>query len=384
MRLKLCTILLISMLPFNLYSQIEDEIRAYVDTSEAMVQQGRLLMLKELNQNNLAKTREIYNYLTELTKDGPYAAFYYNEELYINMLTNDWEAVDKLMLNYDYRNDLVYTGSEDLAKKTQGMISLNSQSVELSCEKSNLNEQAKMLIRALITYLGSDEQGDEYNSFLSAYKRKYPNQRYESFEKKFMPAKNIIAAWSFSLGSGMVFPTGDLGLDFPENALFNFGMDINVNKVYASFYIQGSSLKLQRPFYVFSGNDTMDFVLDEKFDYFEGGLKGGYFLIRSKKFQLAPYVSILGSSLKSTKYSEPEDDDLEYEIFNSFAYGVGLHTEMKLYEFKKKHIYYGNPDTYLSIKLDAGYNKIAKFKDNTSIGDLPYFSLAFVFGLGKF
>ncbi|HLN53668.1 MAG TPA: hypothetical protein VK212_08160 [Lentimicrobium sp.] len=384
MRVKILTILLIALLPFQLYSQIEDEIRAYVDTSESMVQQGRLLMLKELNQNNLGKTREIYDYLTALTKDGPYAAFYYNEELYINMLTNDWETVDKLMMDYDYRNDLVYQSSRDLAVKTQAMVSINSQSLTESCEKSSIDEQPKMLIRALLTYLDSDEHDDKYNALISAYKKKYQNQKYESFEKKFMPVKNIIAAWSFSLGSGMVFPTGDLGLDFPENVAINFGMDVNVNKVYASLYIQGSSLKLQRPFYVYSGSDTMKFAFDEKFAYFEGGLKGGYFLIRNNTFQLAPYVSILGSSLKSTKYSDPEDDDLEYEIFNSFAYGAGLHSEIKLYEFKKKIPSYGNPDTYLSFKLDAGYNKIAKFKDKTSIGDIPYFMAALVFGLGKF
>ncbi len=384
MRLKLFTILTILIFPFHLYSQIGDEIRAYVDSSEVMVQQGRRLMLKELGKNNLLKIREIYDYLNEMTKDGPYAAFYYNEDLYINMLTNDWKSVDKLMLNYDFRNQMVYEGSGDLVQKTATMLSQNSQAVALSCEASNIDDQPKMLIRLLLSYLQSGEQNEEYNALLADYKKKYPNKKYDSFEKKFMPSKSIKGSWSFSLGSGMVFPTGNLGLDFPQNACFNFSMDFNIHKVYSSLYIQGANLKLQRPFNVVSDFDTTSFVLDEKFTYFEGGLKGGYFLIRSNRFHLAPYASILASSLESTKYSDPADDDLEYEIFNSFAYGAGLHTEVKIYEFEKKNHYYGNPDTYFSFKLDAGYNKIAKFKDKTSLGDIPYFTLAIVFGMGQF
>lgn len=384
MRVKLITILIIVIFPFHLYSQIEDEIRAFVDTSEVIVQQGRRLMLKELNNDNLVKTREIYDYLTKLTKDGPYAAFYYNEDLFINILTNDWESVNKLMLDIDFRNQMVYPGSGDLVQKLTAMISQNSQSVTLSCESSTIDEQPKMLIMALLTYLESEEGDEEYNALLSAYKKKYPNHRYESFERKIMPSKSIKASWGITLGSGMVFPTGDLGMDFSQNVSYNFGMDVNIQKVYSSLYIHGASLQLQRPFNVVSDYDTLSFSLNEDFEYFEGGLKGGYFLVRSNRFHLSPYVSLLASSLESTKYSDPEDDDLEYEIFNSFAYGAGLHTEFKIYEFGKNNHYYNNPDTYISIKLDAGYNKIAKFKDKTSIGDFPYFNLAFVLGMGKF
>lgn len=62
MRGKLLIVLIISVIPFKLFSQIDQEIKAYVDSSEVIVQQGRRLMLKELNDNNLAKTREIYEY----------------------------------------------------------------------------------------------------------------------------------------------------------------------------------------------------------------------------------------------------------------------------------------------------------------------------------
>jgi hypothetical protein len=73
---------------------------------------------------------------------------------------------------------------------------------------------------------------------------------------------------------------------------------------------------------VTSDTDTLNFELNEKFSYLDAGLKGGYFIVRSNRFHLAPYASISGSHLESTKYDDPKDKDLEYEIFNSFTYGI--------------------------------------------------------------
>lgn len=133
----------------------------------------------------------------------------------------------------------------------------------------------------------------------------------------------------------------------------------------------------------YSDTDTLDFVEGEKFTYFDGGLKAGYFLIRSKRFHLAPYVSVSGGFLESTKFEYEEDDDLEWEIFNSFTYGGGLHTEILLYEIPGNEYSTGSPG-YFSLKLEAGYNKILKFKDTYAEGDMPYFICALVLGFGRF
>jgi hypothetical protein len=374
------------LLPFSSYSQIGNEIRSYVDSTELLVQNGRRMILRELNNGNLVKTKEIYTYLSQATENELYSAFYYVEDLYINMLVADWEEVNRIMLQYDkLSGKVVYPNSQEIISKLYEMISDHREAIADHCENSQINDEAKMLISILFQYLEKGSSDLLYNEKLDAYNKKYEVQKYESFKTGFLPKKIIKTSWNYSFGSGMVFPTKDLASSFSNNATFNFGMDFNIHKVFTSFHIQGTNLKLKQAFTTYSEYDSLSFKLNEKFSYFEGGVKVGYFLIRSNRFHVTPYLSISGSTLESTKFKDPEDDDLEYVVFNSFTYGAGLHTEVKLYEYENKGMYYYGSNTgFLSLKLDAGYNKIAKFEDDYARGDTPYFICAFVIGFGKF
>ncbi len=386
MKRNLIVILITILLPFCSFSQIGMEIASYVDSTEILVQKGRKFILKEITDSNPIKTIEIYDYLTEVTKNEQYSAFCYLEDLYINMLVGNWETVYNQMLEYEkYKNKIVYPNTQELVPKLYDLTLRNKKAILLSCDMSQIDEQAKMLISALLKYIEKELTDNEYNDKLVEYKKKYKNQKYESFVKGFMPKKIIKASWNFSLGSGMVFTTGDLSTSFSNNASFNMGMDFNIHKVFTSLYLHPTSLKLRDPFIATSDIDTLKFALNEKFSYLDAGLKTGYFIIRSNRFHLAPYVSISGSILKSRKYDDPDDADLEYEIFNSFAYGIGLHTEVKIYEFESKSMYYGGrTNGYFSVKFETGYNKISKFKDTYAMGDTLYFICALVLGFGQF
>lgn len=387
MKRNLVVILITVLLPLSAFSQIGNEIASYVDSTEILVKNGRKLILKELTDSNLIKTKEIYDYLTAETRDEPYSAFYFLEDMYINMLVGDWGTINNLMLEHEkLKNKTVYPNSQEISSKLYELTLSNKQTILSSCELSQIDEQAKMLIAGLFKYLEKESSDKEYNEILVAYKKKYDNQNYESFVNGFMPKKIIKASWNFSFGSGMVFTTGDLAKNFSNNASFNMGMDFNIHKVFTSLYLHGTSLKLQEPFMATSDIDTLNFGLNEKFTYLDAGLKTGYFLVRSNRFHVAPYVSISGSFLESTKYDDPEDNDLEYEIFNSFTYGGGLHTEIKLHEFEYKNMYYygGKTGGYVSLKFEAGYNKILKFNDKYAIGDTPYIICALVLGFGQF
>jgi hypothetical protein len=113
-------ITLIAMLfPYGVYAQIGDEIASYVDSTEITVQKGRKLLHKELSESNFEKTKEIYDYLTEVTKGGHYAAFYFSEDLYVNMLAGDWESVNRFLLDYEkYRIKRIYPNSQELSPET--------------------------------------------------------------------------------------------------------------------------------------------------------------------------------------------------------------------------------------------------------------------------
>jgi len=384
MKKTLLTLATLFLLSGNAFAQLADEIISYVDSTEILVKNGRRLILKELNDNNIVKVKEIYDYLTAETKDEPYSSFYFIEDFYINLLSGDWERVNTLMMDYEEnKNKVVYPNSQDLIRKLYETTLKNSRQIVLNCNNSPMNEQAKRLVDIFITYIDHEDSDRDYNKKLDSYKRDFKNQEYKSFEKGFLPDKTIKASWNFSFGSGMIFTTKDLSKNFSNNASGNMAMDLNLGKVFTSLYMQGTSLKLKEPFTAVSATDTLVFKMNDKFSYMDVGLKGGYFIIRSDRFHLAPYVSVSGSFLESTKYDASEQDSPEYEFFNSFTYGAGIHTEFKLLEFDYPDIY-GYTKGYFSIKLEAGYNKIHKFKDSYAKGDTPYIVCALVMGFGQF
>ena len=49
-------------------AQIENEIRAYVDSTELIVNNGRKLLVQQLDNENYIKVKEIYNFLNKLIK----------------------------------------------------------------------------------------------------------------------------------------------------------------------------------------------------------------------------------------------------------------------------------------------------------------------------
>ena len=88
MKRNLTIILIAIMFPLSIFSQISNEIATYVDSTELLVNNGRKMILKELADNNLVKTKEIYDFLTEKTKDKPFSAFYFIEDFYSATVAN--------------------------------------------------------------------------------------------------------------------------------------------------------------------------------------------------------------------------------------------------------------------------------------------------------
>ena len=198
-----------------------------------------------------------------------------------------------------------------------------------------------------------------------------------------MPRVRVKASFAWSLGSGMVITTGKLANNYKSNASINMSMDINIEKLFTSLYLNASGLKLKEPFSVTLNSEIITFNRNESFHYLDAGLKGGYFFIRNERFHVAPYLSISGSFLESKRF-DPEDNEKEYQVFNSFTYGGGLHTEVKIKDLSYTNVYGYAQRSYISLKMEGGYNVIAKFNDNLSKGNTPYFTVAFVWGFGEF
>ena len=59
MKKTLLTLTTILLLYSNAFTQIANEIASYVDSTEILVLNGRRLIIKELNDGNITKVKEI-------------------------------------------------------------------------------------------------------------------------------------------------------------------------------------------------------------------------------------------------------------------------------------------------------------------------------------
>lgn len=387
-------IMLFSFCATITYSQIEDEISSTTDSTELFLINGRNMLLDELNVQNMYKAEEIYNALNKKMDKSVYTAFSYTEDIYLNLLLGNSDNVISLMENYSkeiinkpypkvfYIDDVLY----DLFYKRMDEVKKNIAFSELEGQDQNA-------VNLLLYILEKKVADEKYNELLGEFKKNYPESKYNDFVKYYLPGKKVKVSWAWSLGAGALFPTNRFAKNFTSAALFHLSMDVNIDKIYTSFWMNASSLKLKEPFVGYNSfGDSLDFKRNEGFSYIEGGGKVGYFLVRNKHFHIAPYANIGGTQLKSSRFSETEeynDNDLEYQICNSFSYGFGLHAEVKITEFDANNSYYTPyyPElsyAYLSLKLDAGYTIINSFKNSSYVGDINYINLSLVVGFGEF
>jgi hypothetical protein len=379
--------LMISLLPFISTAQVDKEISSFVDSTEHIVNKGRILLAKHLANNQYKKAQEVYDYLEQTTNKNPFAAFTYHEAIYINIATKNWDKVSEMMLNYGdlYRKD-VYYFEYNIQGPVYDHIKKNIAEINSSYRKAAIDQEAKALLKLLFYYLEQEEANVYYTQTLKHFKNDYHDSKYLMFANNFLPSPIYKVGVGINLGSGAMVPTSKFAKNYKATACFNMGFDFNINKVYTSLYFDVGGPKLKVPFMGASETHDIDFIENETFIYFNGGLKVGYFLLRNKHLHIAGYGNIGYSRLSSNRFESSGEEEAvakEYKVFSSFSSGAGLHTEIKLMEFGEPS-YYMDSSGYLSLKIDLGYNIIFNFNDDKFKGNAQYISVGLAAGLGYF
>ena len=386
-KIKTLIALFLILLSAQVSAQIESEIKSYVDSTEILVNNGKRLLLENVRDLNYTKAAEIYSYLNEKTKLKQCEAFTYNEHLAITLLTSDWYTFLDKAENIKTTNKTVcyprgYINQQELfdeIRKNNEFILQKTRDAKLKSEDLDLLE-----IYLLLFQPKKDEEA--YNNKVKLFKKNYPNSKYNDFFKEYLPAPTSQQSMTFSMGAAGIFPQGNLKKMFDSSVGFSMAWDFCINKVYASLFFNFSNPKLLTPFDAVSNDGTpFSFNTTHSFNYFEGGLKGGYYLYRGKYFHWAPYAAIGGITLESNLYKSSKDNDKELKILNSFHFGPGIHTEVKLFGYKSSNqSIYGSPAGYFSLKLDAGYNVITNQKFEIFKGNTISAALTLVWGIGYF
>lgn len=377
--------------PFFLSNaQIEKEILSFVDSTEYVINNGRKFLLEEIRSYNYTKAHEIYLFLDQKASEKQCDAFTYNEHLLISLLTSDWgnfmaeaESINK------QRVSLCYRSSSVMERELYEEVAKNLPHIEKKIQVAEISQEEKDLLY-LYQYIFQSEKDEKvYSADLKVFKKSYPSSRFSIFIDTYFPKPEKPASMAFGFGASAGFPQGNFKTTFTNGFGLAMDYDICIDKVYVSLFINGTFPGVATPFYAESEDGFVtDFKLNDKFDYFQGGLKGGYYVVRNDRFHVAPYLAIGGASLTSNIYPSQQDNNKEVKMFSSFFTGPGIHTEVKIYEHKGgtnvPYYYSYNPSGYVSLKFDAGYNFITNQKHEIIKGNILYASLTLVWGIGKF
>lgn len=385
--MRLPFILMLTFFSFSLMAQIESEIRNYVDSSELIIKNGRRLLVKSLEDEDLKKANQVYTYLINTSGTGVCRAFSYDEQLCLSLILENYllwidQAHNFRQLFDTYDN----AQTENMYPALQLYVAKHRDELSTRIAKAGLSEEDKDVLQLFLHLVAANQADESYNQMLKDFKREYPKTRYAVYLSDYLPRVRVKGGSAFGMGVSGIFPTDKLAAGFSSNAGFNMSWDFNINDVYTSLYMQAGALSVNTPFSMFNDSQTINFDRGDSFSYFDGGLIMGYFVVRSKYLHLAPFGALMGASLTSNLYNNPDDEKYEVKIFNTFSYGVGLKTELKLFEYDVRNFYgYGYGEkSYFSLKTEVGYNVLTKHNFEGFRGNVAYVRATLMWGFGSF
>ena len=383
MKNKLISSILFIFICFNSNAQIENEIKNFVDSTEFLVNNGRKLLLQKIQDKDYAKAMEVYNYLILKTDTKNCTAFSYTEELYLSCFFGEWaNFLNKAQLIETENNVLCYPKSHNILDLLYKKLADKTDCFLEQIQKTDLNQEDKELFEIYFYLMKNGDRDEVYDFKVNKFLRNYPKTKYKDFIDSYLPKPFYDVGIKYFLGSTGFLPIGELKNSISAGLGINFGMEFYLKKAFLSMHISGGGVKLLKDVDVPQGQ----FIAGDRLQLFDGSFNFGYKLYNSKKFHVAPYLSVGGGYLESTLYEDERDDDKEFSVYDSFVFGAGINAEYKIYEYVIENSnMYSTPSSkgFLSLRFDAGYNFITKYDYLPYKGNLTYARLALVWGIGK-
>ncbi len=388
MNTKTTLILTLSVffISFKAQAQIEDEIKSFVDSTEIIVIQGRKMIAHEINEKKYDKVLDIYDYLNEKAIESDCYPFAYVENIYLLTVTAHWNRWLEMAENYDkFDKPLCSQIDNRIISILFDELQKNDSLLRNEIERSNLKREEKDIISLFLFISENGADNMEYAKKLKEFRKNYPQTQFQSFLEKFMPGKPVKTCLGFSVGATQVSLTSNLAENFEPKTLVNFAMDIDVNRFHSSLTFNVGSLALQNPFSAELEGVQYDFEMNEDFYFLNAGVDVGFFIVKSKHINIAPYMHLGSTVLESKLFNDNNNED-ELELINKFTYGAGLFTEVKLIKFSHSNYNFYTQSTvesesFIGLKLEAGYNKVNGAEYNAYEGNYAYARVSLVYGL---
>jgi len=390
MVLKKCRLALSVFLLFTalntVNAQIENEIISFVDSTELLVNNGRRMLLQHVQSKDYHRAAEIHSFLNLRANAKNCAVFYYNEELYISILTNNWNDFFTKAENFSevIRIPFCILINDRILDNTLYWEVRNEVAHHLkNAQNANLTSEDKDLMELYLHIIGY-QKNEIYDRKLKNFKKKYPQSRYSDFVNNYLPSPSFRFGMTFGFGAAQIFPTGNLSNYFMPSTAGNISVDFYFNNFLIGGLFNAGSMNFKKPLLSQSTGYDHDFQKNDRLSYIDGGFLLGYTSLRSNRLQLTPFVLLGGTSLKSNFYRETADKNLEFKILDSFIFGTGLRTEINILNFSIRDAMTNTQlPSSINLRLDVGYNIPVKYNFAPAKGNVLYTRMALVWWFGR-
>ncbi|MDD3196469.1 MAG: hypothetical protein PHU68_11840, partial [Paludibacter sp.] len=206
--------LVFAVLCFSLpvQSQILNEIRSFVDSTEIILDNGRKMLYQNLAAGDYEKAAEVYQFLKTEAAGNHCFALNYNEDLYINLLLNNWEDWLDNAANY---NDIIklsacYNYSENYVERLYSLTIKNLDTIEAGLTGKDFQGDEWNLIRLYLYLLKNKVDDGLYKTHYKTFLKNYPNSVYTGFVKGYFLKPPTKVAFAISVGPTFMMPQGNL------------------------------------------------------------------------------------------------------------------------------------------------------------------------------
>ena len=229
---------------------IEEKLSAPVDSTQILVAKGRKMIIDKLAEKNYSPISDIFHYLEDKTLDKENTPFDYSEYLYLNLLLENWNALTDYMKEYEESERLLpYPVKDQLKPLLMEKVAALSDSLLTKSREALMDEDSKSVIHLFLYLIKHDNPDSKYYSLLNEHNKKFKSSSYRDFIKYYLPTPGVKQAYSYSLGSGMVFPLGKFAEKLFQPSIFLCIDRCKLQKTLWLVLCSGRRAKIKSPFY---------------------------------------------------------------------------------------------------------------------------------------
>lgn len=386
---------LMALVSINSYGQIDSlqhEILNYDDSKLELISNGRRLLLDNFMDENIAKVKEVKDYLVNDVENEDYAVFYPVEHWFILYWTKEYQELLTRINQFDSEtlasfqnkikptNDLLYSKLHEKTRRFRDFLIAKM-------EESGIKKEEKDFLVMNLNYLIAGENDTEItqdvlNSLADKFLESHPNSVYEEYTRKNIRFKNKLSNWGFGVEffSGYGMFTENLSNEYKNNIPFGVAFDICYKDftLYLRDYI-GFSKTLNNWDY---GDGVWE--EDSQVRVFLPEASVGYTILNNKSFKISPFAGIASTNIGPTEYDLDEEPGLENVNLDFTAtYNLGVNLDIKLGKSKNAMVSNGPEDSYWFLRLRYSYNSMGFEKKYDGFnGNMHYLTIG-LGGIGR-